>query len=121
MPEEKVVTQEDEPGPEEAIMMYFIAKGSCEVEVITNYDLQLGNDSDSIQKIGLLGEGAHFGEVSLIYGCRRTASVISSNYCTLASLTSKELRKMNDTFPNLTATFKKHIVKYEDEVKIFLE
>jgi CRP-like cAMP-binding protein len=101
--------------------MYFIAKGSCEVEVITNYDLQLGNDPDSTQKIGLLGEGAHFGEVSLIYGCRRTASVISSNYCTLASLTSKDLRKMDDVFHSLRENFKKFVIKYEDDLKMFLE
>ena len=101
--------------------MYFIAKGSCEVEVITNYDLQLGSGEDSVHKIGLLGEGAHFGGVSLIFGCRRTASVISSNYCTLASLTSKDLRKTDDTFHSLRSNFKKFTVKYEDELKMFLE
>lgn len=69
--------------------MYFIAKGSCEVTVRTNYDIQIDDNDESSQKIGLLGEGAHFGEISLIYGCKRTATVSSTNYCTLASLSKK--------------------------------
>jgi CRP-like cAMP-binding protein len=69
--------------------MYFIAKGSCEITVRTNYDIQIDENDESVQKIGLLGEGAHFGEIALIYGCKRTATVASTNYCTLASLSKK--------------------------------
>lgn len=68
-----------------------------------------------------MGEGAHFGEISLIYGCKRTATVISSNYCTLASLTLKEFKKNNEIFHNFTSNFKNHITKYEDDLKMFLE
>jgi len=34
----------------------------------------------------LLIAGDHFGEVGLIYRCKRTASIVSRNYNTMASL-----------------------------------
>jgi CRP-like cAMP-binding protein len=33
-----------------------------------------------------LKRGDHFGEIGVIYGCKRTASVISQGYCTYAQL-----------------------------------
>ena len=72
-------------------VMYFIAKGHCQVTVRTNNDMQMEDDESAVQKIGILGEGAHFGEISLLFGCRRTATVASNNYCTLATLSKKKL------------------------------
>jgi len=36
--------------------------------------------------IKFMRPGDYFGEISLIYGCKRTASVISTKYSTLAML-----------------------------------
>lgn len=59
--------------------MYFIAKGDCAVTI---------RDERKIERPSkkVLKEGDHFGEISMIYKCRRSASVISRNYNTMALL-----------------------------------
>ena len=59
--------------------MYFIQEGDC----IINIKDEKGNEYIS-EKI--LIEGDHFGEVAMIYQCKRTASVVSRNYNTMARL-----------------------------------
>lgn len=34
----------------------------------------------------LLEPGSHFGEVSMLYNCKRSATVIAKNYCTCAKI-----------------------------------
>jgi CRP-like cAMP-binding protein len=58
--------------------MYFLARGEAKVVM---KDKQ-GKDHD----IRILKEGAHFGEIAMIYKTKRTASVISLNYSTFARL-----------------------------------
>lgn len=69
--------------------MFFIAKGDCNVLV---------NDKigDAIEqtKARTLNPGAHFGEISLIYNCPRTATVVANNYCTLAKLTKPHYEEL---------------------------
>ena len=62
--------------------MYFIAKGNCVVKVRSVYGHRY---EDAVVKT--LYPGNHFGEISLIYHCARTATVTAQNYCTLARLT----------------------------------
>ncbi len=59
--------------------MYFIAQGTCIVSV---------RDEKRVEhnKIRILNEGDHFGEISMIYKCRRTATVLAGNYNTMAIL-----------------------------------
>lgn len=59
--------------------MYFIMQGDCTVSLIDE------NREEHIA-VALLTEGSHFGEIGLIYGCERTATVISRNYNTMAIL-----------------------------------
>lgn len=57
--------------------MYFIAKGICSIDVI--------DEKNQVQKyVSVLQYSDYFGEISLIYGCPRTASVIARNYNTIA-------------------------------------
>jgi CRP-like cAMP-binding protein len=49
--------------------MYFLAKGDAVVEMKDKF----GKD----HMIGKFGAGSHFGEISLIYNTKRTATVIS--------------------------------------------
>ena len=44
-----------------------------------------------MQDVGTLKAGAHFGEISVIFGCPRTATVTSDNYCTLAVISKQDL------------------------------
>lgn len=38
----------------------------------------------------ILRPGQYFGEISLIFGCERTAKVIANKYCTLAKLSKSK-------------------------------
>ena len=72
--------------------MFFIAKGSCQVKIRTENDARLMKDDDEThQNLGKLMEGAHFGEISLIFNCPRTATVSCNNYCTLAVISKKKI------------------------------
>jgi CRP-like cAMP-binding protein len=62
---------------EETRDLYIIAKGECSVFTIDEH-----NRRDIIPKI--LRIGSYFGEIAMIYGCRRTCSVYSKKYSTLA-------------------------------------
>lgn len=60
--------------------MYVIAKGACQVSIMDEKKI-----NRKIKKT--LRPGDYFGEISLIFGCKRTATVESSKYSTLAKLT----------------------------------
>ena len=70
-PDENVIEQ-----GEQGTHFYFIAEGSC--NVIVNYF------KDKIANPDQLNKGDYFGECSVFYDCPRTATVMSSNYCTFA-------------------------------------
>ena len=73
-PEDEVVKQYEESDD-----MFLIAKGQCKVMVT--------DQKKNVYFLKNVRPGDYFGEVSLIYGCKRTASVISTKYSTLAMLT----------------------------------
>ena len=105
VPEEYVIKQDDEGSNDN---MYFIGKGDCEVHVRD----QKGNDHEGLR---LLVEGDHFGELALIYRCRRTASVVSRNYNTLARMTAHRFRELAAEYPEYESSLKEHIMaKYRD-------
>jgi CRP-like cAMP-binding protein len=76
-PENEIVKQ----GSDDNDYMYVVQKGECNVLVVDKVGLENGS-----KRVRTLYPGDHFGEVSLIYNCRRTATVTASNYCTLAQL-----------------------------------
>ncbi len=49
----------------------------------------------------ILRIGAYFGEIALIYGCRRTCTVISRKYSTLAKLPFHDFREILTELPEL--------------------
>ena len=73
--------------PEEVIVhcntegndMYFVANGDCAVNIIMP-------DNREIIAHRLLVEGDHFGEISMVYDVPTSATVISRNYNTMATL-----------------------------------
>jgi CRP-like cAMP-binding protein len=69
--------------------MFFIAKGDCDVRVKDKI-------GDIVEECvaRTLNPGDHFGEISMIYGCSRTASVIANNYCTLSKLTKPHFEEL---------------------------
>lgn len=113
VPEEEVVVQEQ---LEENPFMYFVAKGRCTVFVKDKLD-----SGDQKKQIRILYEGEHFGEISCIYNCKRTATVISNNYCTLAKLSKDNFIELQTYFDSLSSHFKRYIATYNDDVRFFME
>lgn len=106
MPEEEVIKQDSFPeGQDHA--MYFIGKGDC----IVNVRDEKAREHTSI---ATLKEGDHFGEIGLIYNCRRSASVLSSNYNTLARLLQSRYRELVAEYPEYQVELKKHLMEYDD-------
>ena len=73
--------------------MYFIRNGRYSVHVtdsfITNANIKFDDEDEKNQdenKVSELFDGDHFGEIGLIYETKRTATVRSENYGTLAKL-----------------------------------
>jgi CRP-like cAMP-binding protein len=74
--------------PEEVIIsphiddrdIYFITTGDCTVNV---YDHHRTFEHVAVR---LLIEGDFFGEISYLYGCKRTSTVVSRNFNTMAKL-----------------------------------
>lgn len=63
--------------------MFIVARGSCSAFV---HDQELKHkDFEFMRKIPA---GEVFGEISMLYGCKRTATVISNNYCQLAKISA---------------------------------
>jgi len=59
--------------------MYLIARGECMVNI-------KDENNKVVRGHKVLGPSDYFGEISLIYGCKRTATVVSRKYTTLAVL-----------------------------------
>ena len=71
-PEEKIVTQ-GEKGQE----MFWIQQGDCVVNIQDRYGFEhIGHK--------LLLPGDHFGELGTLFKGRRTSTVVSKNYITMA-------------------------------------
>ena len=94
--------------------MYFIAKGDCAVNV---------RDEKKNEHVAfrILKEGDHFGEISMIYKCRRSATVVSRNYNTMAKLSEESYRSLIAEYPEYQKFLKHHLQGYRDKKKIFLK
>lgn len=93
--------------------MYLIAKGECEVRV--EDDKKNKNSSEKVLRIC-----EYFGEISMIYGCSRSASVISRKYSTLALLDRNNFKEITTEYPEMVGLLKEGIFKYNDRMKRFL-
>ena len=90
-------------------MLQFLTKGSCQVHV-----------NKSIKNrtfVRNLFRGDYFGEASLIYKCKATASVISDQYCTIAGLGYDRFCDVLYQFPDIEKELKTKSLAYEDPWK----
>ena len=108
-PEEVLVVQGEDC---ENKCMYFIARGDCQVTV--------RDERKRTKQIGILGPGSHFGEVALLVGGHRTATVVAKNYCTLAILDKENFTQLVKKFPMCNEIFKEGMYNYSDRYKRFL-
>ena len=84
--------------------MYFLVKGSCLVN--------LDSDNELTDETRVLAEGSHFGEVSLVEICSRTATVIGRDYNTLGTMSYDAFLQVNHYFPRYKELLKEHMRKH---------
>jgi len=65
--------------------------------------------------------GQHFGEVSMIFQCKRSATELADNYITCASLNRLKYNELLTIYPKLNDLFKNEIIQYSDPLKCFME
>jgi len=97
---------------EETFNMYFIAKGECALHAKNENRITIPN-------LKILKEGDHFGEIAMIYKCKRTASVMSLNYDTIAVLGEDQFRSLVAEYPEYLKVLKTHLQGYNDPLKKF--
>lgn len=100
--------------------MYFIRTGSFQVKINSPSSEQSNTGEPNVFK-KYLYDGDHFGEIGLIFNSRRTATVKSLNYGSLAKLTEQGFKSLERQFPSLSTSFKEYCFKYKDDLRTFLE
>lgn len=93
--------------------MYIIAKGECVVQFMSEKRKPIKNKK-------YLRIGEYFGEISLLYGCKRSATVLSTKYSSLALLTKEKFKEIATEYPDLVNILKDGIFKYNDRMKRFV-
>ncbi len=88
-PEREIVRQND-PGDK----FYIIARGKVEV-------WRTEEQSGNIKRVAVLHDGDYFGEITLITGFPRTATVRALTVCTCISLGRGQFNRMMERFPEL--------------------
>ena len=108
-PEEEIIKQGNDVD-----FFYIIITGDCIVNI---------RDMDNYDHVAyrLLVEGNHFGEIGLIYNCKRTCTVVSRNFNTLGSLNRDKFLDILNKYPYFKQCLKKHIFKYKDPNIQFLK
>ena len=108
-PEEMLITQGEEG---ERMCLYFLARGSCQVLVKNEVQVE--------KAVAVIYPATHFGEVALVTGGQRSASVRSLNYATLAVLQKEDFNQLISNFPFCVTVFKQTMFRYSDPYKKFL-
>jgi CRP-like cAMP-binding protein len=86
---------------------YYVGKGELQI-------LTLNKNGDNIIS-NVVIPGDYFGEISLLVGCRHTATIRAKTYCNLAFLTKDFFIEMIDVFPSVKAEFMEKVFSYHDE------
>ncbi len=63
--------------------------------------------------------GSMFGEVALIFGTRRTASVRSKDQCTVGALSEEIFFELCREFPDISEKIKQQTFRYRDNWKTY--
>lgn len=106
-PEETIIQQ-----GEKSTCMFFVASGQCEVWVL--------NENRDSHKVRYLTAGNHFGEVGLLYSVLRTATVIATDYTSLAVLSQENFWYICERYPEAKRHYRASALKYSDEWKHFV-
>jgi CRP-like cAMP-binding protein len=94
--------------------MYAIAKGECIVNIRDEKQKLVNNHR-------ILSPSDYFGEIAMIYHCKRTATVMSTRFSTLAELTRRSFKEIVTEFPEMVDSLKQGIYAYNDRMKRFIK
>mmetsp|Transcript_13955 Transcript_13955/g.16170 ORF Transcript_13955/g.16170 Transcript_13955/m.16170 type:complete len:162 (-) Transcript_13955:711-1196(-) len=115
IPENEIVKQNTLPSADDKdINMYFIAKGEFNVYV----QFQTNSKPTNVRQLQV---GDHFGEISMIYKCKRTATVISNKYATLGYISKPDFKEIVFKFQDIVDLLNQRIYDYDDDLKLFKE
>lgn len=108
-PEETIIKR----GDQETKEMYFIISGDCVIKCTkhTKRDHMLER---------LLCEGDHFGEISALYDCPRTATIIGRNYNIMSYINYNSFKHILSEYPEYHNSLLSHVYSYTDERKKFI-
>ena len=109
LPEDEIIRQF-----EIADDFYFVSKGECDVYV---------TDANKIEcYTNTIKCGGYFGEVALLRNCKRTASVFSKNYSTLAKLSKTSFANLWLRYPFVVESMEQRIhEEYNDKWRKFMK
>ena len=93
--------------------LYFLAKGECQVGVRDHMYYQ--------QTVRQIDQGDFFGEVALLFQCPRSATIVSSNYCTMACISDTAFYGLLLRYHDIFLEMKKKALGYcsKDKWKMF--
>ena len=112
--------EDDGADPVEESFMYFIVKGKFSIHVKTEHlKPEIMDKENEPAPVHNLIDGDHFGEIGMIFECKRTATVRSENYGSLAMLKKSDFMELTKTFEQMTPLFKTQIYKYKDELTLW--
>ena len=109
LPEDKIINQGDT-----ADKMYFINKGDCQVIMKTHRN----NNQLILPK---LTKGSFFGELALINGGKRSATVKALNYANTAAMSEDKFKELKKEYPNIVENLKQKAKEYCDPVSVFIK
>lgn len=93
--------------------MYFIISGDCVVSYLD------ANQREVLSNF-LLSEGNHFGEISALFNCPRTSTVIGRNYNIMSNISQQYLKYIISQHPEFHQSLLKCIYSQRDEKKKFI-
>lgn len=89
--------------------IYIVAKGAALVSI-------KDSASQSYENFRRVVPGEHFGEIGVIYGCPRTATVTSEGYSTYAQLPKENYERLRGEIPELDVEMRSFILQmYNDD------
>lgn len=103
-PDDVVIWIDEEPNN-----FYFIAEGQCQVSILNHMGKEVNVEP-------ALEQGAFFGELAILFNCKRTATVRSNNYCTFAQINKNIFKRQCSHF---ITKIKNHTIHYQDMLKKF--
>lgn len=96
---------------EETYDFYIIAKGECECFV--------KDEQRKENFVHTLNPGAHFGEIAILTGKRRTATIQTKNYSTIGRVSKAHFLELTHVFPEINKRLQANLKNYQDKYKVW--